>query len=82
MAVFAVNADFEKAGVADRPQIHVAPKQHDRLRRLQFCSTPVFFAPGGVQIQLLDDLAENHLGLNDFEFSLQKIGIIPAVGGA
>ena len=44
-----------------------------RRRRPAAC---IFPAPFNIQVQHVDDLAQNYLRLHDFEFGLNKVGVI------
>ena len=73
----AENADLNQAGIAHGPQIHPALENRHGFHGFERLAIGIS-CPYFVQIQVGDDLAEDDLRLNDFELSLDKIGIIAA----
>src|ERR1035438_5520075 len=76
VSLFTVDADFDQTGVAHGAEIDSSLEQGNRFRSLKPFPVRILLAPYGVQIEVLDHLAENYLGLNQLKLCLDEIRIV------
>src|SRR6266700_1452429 len=76
LRLVALNADFDQTGVSDGPQIETLLEALNRLFRFEPLAAMRLLAPFFVELQFLDDLAQNNFGLDDFKLGLNEVGIV------
>ena len=87
LGFFTINTDLDQAGIANRTQDHSAFEQTHRFGGFERAvASIVLSAPFFVQAQVIDDLAEDDFGLDEFKLGLNEVRIVaahhPAVGEA